>query len=322
MKKMSFDMAINEALKEEMRRDDRVVVFGQDVGVAGGVRGVTRGLYDEFGKERVRDTPISEAVIVGAGVGAAVTGLVPVVEVMYSDFMLAAGDEVMNKMTKWRYMHGGIMEVPMVMRSSCGGGFGGAAEHSQSLESTLMHFPGIYIAYPSNPEDAKGLLKSAIREKNPVAFFEHRLLYKTKGMVPEDEYLIPFGKAAIKKAGKDLTIVAAGYMVLLAIQAAEELADEGIDVEVIDLRTLAPLDYETVFESVSKTGRLVVVEEGHKTLGFGAEIVARVVEQGYALNKVERVASKDVPIPYSPVMEKFVIPNVHAIKEAVKRCIV
>ena len=324
MPKISFDQAINEALHEEMRKNSSIIIMGEDVAVAGGVRGVTKGLLDEFGEERVRDTPISEATIVGAGVGAAISGLRPVVEIMYSDFLGIAGDEVFNKMAKWRYEHGGTMEVPMVLRTSCGGGFGGAAEHSQSLESMYMHIPGLRLVYPSTPADAKGLLKTLLNQNDAAIFFEHRLLYKVKGEVPEGEYSIPLGVADIKRPGKDVTVVAIGYQVLNALSAAEKLSAEGIDVEVIDPRTLAPFDKETFLKSVAKTGRLVIVEEGHKTAGVGAELAAIVAEEGiyYLEAPIKRVAALDVPIPYSPPMESFVLPNEEKIIKAIREVLV
>ena len=324
MRKISFSKAINEALQEEMRKNSSIIIMGEDVAVAGGVRGVTKGLLDEFGEDRVKDTPISEATIVGAGVGAAISGLRPVVEIMYSDFLGIAGDEVFNKMAKWRYEHGGTMEVPMVLRTACGGGFGGAAEHSQSLESMYMHIPGLRLVYPSTPADAKGLLKTLLNQNDAAIFFEHRLLYKVEGEVPEGDYSIPLGVADIKRPGKDVTIVAIGYQVLNALKAAEQLSVEGIDVEVIDPRTLAPLDKETFLRSVAKTGRLVVVEEGHKTGGVGAEIAAIVAEEGiyYLEAPIKRVAALDVPIPYSPPMESFVLPSVDKIIRAVREVLV
>lgn len=324
MRKISLSDAINEALKEEMRRDSSIIIMGEDVAVAGGVRGVTKGLLDEFGEDRVKDTPISEATIVGAGVGAAISGLRPVVEIMYSDFLGIAGDEVFNKMAKWRYEHGGTMEVPMVLRTACGGGFGGAAEHSQSLESIYMHIPGLRLVYPSTPADAKGLLKTLLNQNDAAIFFEHRLLYKIKGEVPEGDYSIPLGVADIKRPGKDVTIVAIGYQVLNALSAAEQLSAEGIDVEVIDPRTLAPFDKETFLKSVAKTGRLVIVEEGHKTGGVGAELAAIVAEEGiyYLEAPIKRVAALDVPIPYSPPMESFVLPSVEKIIKAVREVLV
>ncbi len=323
MRNILFTDAINEALSEEMRKNPDIIVMGEDVGFAGGVRNVTKGLYAEFGEMRVRDTPISEAIIVGAGVGAAITGLRPVVEIMYSDFLGIAGDEVFNKMAKWRYMHGGSMTMPMILRTACGGGFGGAAEHSQSLEALFMHMPGLTLVYPTTPYEAKGLLKTALNDDNPIIFFEHRLLYKTRGDVPEGEYSIPFGKADIKRTGKDVTVVSYGYQMLSVLAAAEKLSKEGIEVEVVDLRTLCPLDKNAILESVAKTGRLVVVEEGHKTVGVGAEIAALAAEEAiyYLEGPIKRVAALDIPIPYSPPMEKYVLPNEEKITKAIREAL-
>jgi len=320
MPKITFSEAINAAMREEMRKNDRIILMGEDVGYAGGVRGVTKGLWDEFGEARVKDTPISEATITAVGIGAALTGMRTIVEIMYSDFIPIAGDEVFNKMAKWRYEHGGNMSIPMVLRTSCGGGFGGAAEHSQSLEAMFMHFPGLQVAYPSNAYDAKGLLKTALNEDNPMIFLEHRLLYKTKAEVPEEEYFIPWGQAAIKREGKDVTVVAVGIQVVYALAAAEKLKGEGIDVEVIDLRTVAPLDKKAILTSLEKTGRLVVAEEGHKTGGIGAEIAGIVAEEGIydLLGPIKRVAALDVPIPYHPNMENFVLPNETKIMEGIR----
>ncbi len=320
MAETTFSQAINDALKEEMRKNRDIIILGEDVGVAGGVRGVTKGLWEEFGDERVRDTPISEATIVGVGVGCAITGLRPVVEIMYSDFLGIAMDEVMNKMAKWRYMHGSVLTVPMVLRTSCGGGFWGAAEHSQSLEALFMHIPGLQVVYPSTPYDAKGLLKTVLRDNNPSLFFEHRLLYRTKGEVPEGDFCLPLGKADVKREGKDVTLVAVGLQVLNSLSAAAKLQNEGVSVEVIDPRTLAPLDRGAILSSVEKTGRLVVVEEGVKTGGVGAEIAAMVAEDGleFLRTSVKRVAALDLPTPYSPTMEKYVLPSEEKILAAVR----
>lgn len=320
MAETTFAQAINDALREEMRRDRDIVILGEDVGLAGGVRGVTKGLWQEFGEERVKDTPISEATIVGVGVGCAITGLRPVVEIMYSDFLGIAMDEVMNKMAKWRYMHGSALTVPMVLRTSCGGGFGGAAEHSQSLEALFMHIPGLQVVYPSTPHDAKGLLKTILRDNNPSLFFEHRLLYRTKGEVPEGDFCLPLGKADVKRAGDDVTVVAVGLQVLNALSAAAKAQNEGVSAEVIDPRTLAPLDRGAILSSVEKTGRLVVVEEGVKTGGVGAEIAALVAEEGleFLRTPVKRVAALDLPMPYSPTMEKYVLPSEEKILAALR----
>lgn len=320
MAKITFSQAINDAMREEMRKNDKIILMGEDVGYAGGVRGVTKGLWEEFGDARVKDTPISEATITAVGIGAALTGMRTIVEIMYSDFIPIAGDEVFNKMAKWRYEHGGNMSIPMVLRTSCGGGFGGAAEHSQSLEAMFMHFPGLQVAYPSTPYDAKGLMKTALNEDNPMIFLEHRLLYKTRGEVPEEEYFIPWGKADIKRVGKDVTVVAIGLQVVNSLKAADKLAQEGIDCEVINLRTVAPLDKQAILTSLEKTGRLVVVEEGHKTGGVGAEIAGIVAEEGIydLLGPIKRVAALDVPIPYHPAMESFVLPNEAKIIEGIR----
>ena len=261
-RELSYRDALNEALHEEMARDPAVCFLGEDVGRYGGVLQVSRGLYDRFGPKRVRDTPISEAGFTGIAVGAAMTGLRPVVEVMYIDFGALAMDQIVNQAAKARYMFGGKARVPLVMRTQGGGGRGNAAQHSQSLEMWYVHTPGLIVVQPSTPYDAKGLLKSAIRDDNPVIFIEHKLLYNTTGPVPDDEYLIPLGLADIKRAGKDVTIVATSRMVLFALEAAEKLAADGIDAEVIDPRSLKPLDLPAIVRSVEKTGRLVVVNEG------------------------------------------------------------
>ena len=320
MRELTFRDAINEAMKEEMRRDETVFVMGEDVAHAGGVRGVTRGLLQEFGEDRCFDTPISEESIVGAGVGAAISGSRPIVEVMYSDFLGTCMDEVYNKAAKWRYMHGSQMKMPLVIRTSFGGGFGGAAEHSQSLEAWFMHIPGLHIVVPSTPYDAKGLMKTAIRDDNAVLFFEHRLLYNVKGPVPEEEYLIPLGEGIVRREGTDVTIFTEGLMVSKSLIAAERVAEEGVDVEVIDLRTLHPLDRDLILASARKTGRVVTVEEGVRTLGLGSEIGALLMEEAiyYLKAPLRRVAAPDVPIPYSPPMEKFVIPNEQKIVDAVR----
>jgi pyruvate/2-oxoglutarate/acetoin dehydrogenase E1 component len=321
MRQLTQNQAINEALREEMTKNEDIIMLGQDIGLAGGVRGVTKGLLTQFGEKRVIDTPISEATIVGAGVGAAITGLRPIVEIMYSDFLFIAGDEILNKAAKWRYMHGGNFKVPMVIRTSCGGGFGGAAEHSQSLEATFMRYPGIYTVYPSCPADAKGLLKTLLNQDNPAIFFEHRLLYNIKGAVPEEEFFIPLGEASIKRPGTDVTVIAVGYMVNKALDAAEKLSEQGIEVEVIDPRTLNPLDRDAILSSVEKTGRLVIVEEGVKTGGFGAEVAALVSEEAlYSLEApIYRVAARDLPIPYSPLLEQYVLPSEDDIVATVNR---
>jgi pyruvate/2-oxoglutarate/acetoin dehydrogenase E1 component len=313
MHELSYRDALNEALHEEMAREPAVCFLGEDVGRYGGVLQVSRGLYDRFGPKRVRDTPISEAGFTGIAVGAAMTGLRPVVEVMYIDFGALAMDQA-------RYMFGGKARVPLVMRTQGGGGRGNAAQHSQSLEMWYVHTPGLIVVQPSTPYDAKGLLKSAIRNDNPVIFIEHKLLYNTTGPVPDMEYLIPLGVADIKRPGKDVTIVATSRMVLFALEAAEKLAADGIDAEVIDPRTLKPLDLPTIIRSVEKTGRLVVVNEGALTGGFTAEVAARVQREAFDWldAPIMQVATEDVPLPYNGRLELEAIPSVEDIVKAAK----
>ena len=321
MSEMTYRDALNLALKEEMRRDPSVVVWGEDVALYEGSFKVTRGLLAEFGEERVLDTPISENTIVGVAVGAAMGGLRPVAELMTVNFALLAMDQIINHMTKIRYMFGGQVNLPMVIRAPGGGGSQLAAQHSQSLETFFMHAPGMHVAYPATPADVKGLLKSAIRDNNPVMFLEHELLYNSKGEVPDDpEFLVPFGKCDVKREGKDITIVAYARMTVLALQAAEELAKESIACEVVDLRTLAPLDADTFVASVKKTGRAVVVEECWKTCGLGAEIATRIYDGCFDSLRapVRRVSGLDVPMPYSRKLEKLCIPQVADIVAAVK----
>jgi len=311
MREIQYREALNEALNEEMARDPRVFVLGEDVGRYGGVLQITRGLMDKYGEKRVRDAPISEAGIMGVAVGAAITGMRPVAEIMYIDFSALAMDQIANQAAKARYMFGGKARVPLVMRTQGGGGRGNAAQHSQSLEMWYVHVPGLIVVQPSTPYDAKGLLKSAIRNDNPVIFIEHKLLYNTTGPVPEEEYLIPIGVADIKRKGKDVTIVATSRMVLFALAAAGTLAQRGIEAEVIDPRTLKPLDVETIVASVQKTGRLVVVNEGALTGGFTAEVAARVQRAAFDWldAPIIQVASEDVPLPYSGVLELEAIPG-------------
>jgi len=322
-KKIRYVQALNEALREEMLRDERVFLMGEDIAIYGGAYQVTRGLYDEFGAERVRDTPISEAAIAGAAAGAAMTGTRPVAEIMYIDFSTIATDQIVNIAAKNRYMFGGKSTVPVVYRTQGGAGRGIAEHHSQSLEAWYQHIPGIFVVMPSTPFDAKGLLKTCIRDDNPVMFIEQKLLYGTEGEVPEGEYTVPLGVADVKREGTDVTIVAYSRMVLLALEAAEDLAKEGISVEVVDPRTLKPLDAETIIGSVKKTGRAVVVHEGYRTCGVGAEIAAQIMEEAfdYLDAPVLRVAGEDVPIPMSPVLEEAAIPSKTKIIEAVKKLV-
>lgn len=299
--------ALNEALKEEMKRDDSTIIFGEDIAGLGGLMGITTGLLEEFGEERVLDTPITEATFTGASLGMAITGLRPIVDLSYADFLSIAFDEVYNKLGKWRYMHGGNFEVPVTVRTAIGATGGAGAEHSQCPQALFLHSQGLYVVVPSTPADAKGLLKTAIRDQNPVLFFEHKLLYQEEGEVSEEEYTVPFGEADIKREGSDVTVVATAYQVKSALEAAEELAEEGINVEVVDPRTLVPLDKETILSSLKKTGRLVIAHEAPKQGGTGAELSAIVAEEAlYDLKApVKRVAGPNVPVPQSLHLEKF-----------------
>jgi pyruvate dehydrogenase E1 component beta subunit len=294
--------------------------MGEEIGLLGGAFRVTRGLRDEFGEERVRDTPISEAAIVGSALGAAVSGMRPVAEIMYIDFLTVAMDQVINQVAKMRYMSGGAFSVPLVIRTTIGAGTSSAAQHSQNLQALFLQVPGIIVAVPSTPRDAKGMLKSAIRSDDPVLFVEHQRLYRQKGPVPEEEYTTPLGTAEVKRAGRDVTVVATLAMVPLALEAAGQLARQGIECEVVDPRTLVPLDRTTILESVRRTGRLVTVSEGPRTGGEGAEIAALVCEEAFASLKapVRRVAALDTPIPFAPCLERAVLPGVEEIVRAVK----
>jgi pyruvate dehydrogenase E1 component beta subunit len=324
VRKITYRESLREALREEMQRDPRVFLLGEDIGrYWGGAFKVTDGLAQEFGDERVRDTPISESAIVGTAVGAAITGMRPVAEIMFGDLTALAMDQICNQAAKIRYMFGGQVSCPLVVRTPFGAGVNIASHHSQSLESWFMHVPGLYVAAPSSPYDAKGLLKTAIRGSNPVFFCEHKLLYPIEGEVPEHEYLLPFGKADLKKEGADVTLVAISYMVHKALNAAALLQKEGIDIEVVDPRTLTPLDKATITGSVKKTGRLVIVSEDCRTGGVSAEIAALVAEEAldYLDAPIKRVASPDTPIPFSPPLEQFIIPNEQSIIKAVKEVV-
>jgi pyruvate/2-oxoglutarate/acetoin dehydrogenase E1 component len=317
---ITYARALNEALREEMLRDERVFVMGEDIAEHNGPFRVTEGLFKEFGPQRVRNTPLSEAAIAGAAAGAAVTGLRPVAEIMFIDFSTLSTDQIINQAAKMRYMFGGKARVPVVYRTQGGAGRGNAAQHSQSLEAWYVHIPGLWVVQPSTPHDAKGLLKSAIRNDNPVVFIEHKGLYFSKGPVPEGEYTIPLGVADIKRGGEDVTIFATSRMVLVALEAAEELAAEGISCEVVDPRTLKPLDMETLLASVRKTHRLVVVVEACRTGSFASEVAARVGEEGFdELDApILRVCGEDVPIPYAGNLEAEAIPQVKDVIRAVK----
>ena len=321
MRQISYAQALVEAMSEEMRRDKNVFVFGEDVGLYGGAYGATRGLLEEFGEQRVIDTPISEATIGGAAVGAAMSGMRPVAEIMYVDFTPLAMDQVANQGAKNRYMFGGKTSVPMVIRTEGGAGRAIAAHHSQSLESLWTHFPGIYVVMPSTPYDAKGLLKAAIRDDNPVMFIEHKMLYKDKGPVPEEDYIIPLGVADIKRPGKDLTIVTYSRMVTRSLEAADLLAKEGINVEVIDLRTLNPLDMDTVIASIKKTGRFVGVTESYENTSFINEVMAKINDLAFDWldAPMVRVAAANVPVPRAEILEDMAIPNVNRIAAACRK---
>ncbi|MDD4844440.1 MAG: alpha-ketoacid dehydrogenase subunit beta [Anaerotignum sp.] len=318
---VTYGQAISDALREEMEKDENVIVFGEDVAQHGGIFGITRGLYELFGENRVKNTPISETSIVGVGAGAALVGLRPCIELMYSDFLLVAFSEIYHCIAKWRFMHGPQYKIPMVIRAAAGSAFGAGAEHSNCVESLFMHTPGLIIISPSTAADAKGLLKSAIRSDNPVLFFEHKQLYQVKEDIPDGEYTIPIGVADIKREGTDVTIIAMGLMVKKALEAAEKLAAEGISAEVLDPRTIAPLDKDAIRKSVEKTHRAIVVEEGNKISGIGAEIAAMMQEEMYDEldGPVLRVAALDVPLPYDVALELLCIPNADKIVEAVKK---
>ncbi|MFH1135914.1 MAG: alpha-ketoacid dehydrogenase subunit beta [Pseudomonadota bacterium] len=320
MPTMNFAQAINDALRIEMERDPNVYIVGEDVGAFGGCFGVTAGLLAKFGEKRVRDTPITESAIVGSAVGAAVGGLRPVAELMFVDFIGVALDQLYNQAAKMKYMFGGKAKIPMVLRASCGAGIGAAAQHSQCLEAWFMHVPGLKVVMPSTPADAKGLLMSAIRDDNPVVFLEHKILYGLEGEVPAGEYLIPLGRADVKREGADVTVVATAAMVHKALEAAEKLAADGISVEVVDPRTLSPLDEDAILGSVRKTHRLVIVHEEVKFAGSGAEIAAMAAEKvfDYLDAPIIRVAAPMTPVPFAGVLEQEFIPSVEKIMAAVK----
>jgi pyruvate/2-oxoglutarate/acetoin dehydrogenase E1 component len=321
MPNMTFAQAIKDAHVVEMERDPNIYVAGEDVGVFGGCFGVTAGLLEQFGEKRVKDTTITESAIVGTAVGAACAGLRPVIELMFVDFIGVALDQLYNQGGKMKYMFGGKAKIPMVMRAACGAGIGAAAQHSQCLEALFMHLPGLKVVMPSTPYDAKGLLIEAIRDDNPVVFLEHKMLYALEGEVPEGDYTIPFGQADIKREGTDVTIVATANMVHTALSAAEKLAAEGISLEVVDPRTLYPLDGETIIASVKKTHRLVILHEEVKFAGSGAEIAAQVAEDGfdYLDAPILRVAAPFCPVPFSPPLEKAFVPSEQQLIDAVRK---
>ena len=317
--KMYID-ALAEAIREEFDRDERVFMIGEDIGVYGGSFGVTKGMYEKY-KDKLVDTPISEASIVGVGVGCALVGLRPIVEIMFSDFMMDAMEFIVNQAAKLSYMTGGQLCVPMVIRSPMGSGAGMAAQHSQSLPAIFAHIPGLKVVMPATPYDVKGLLKTAVRDDNPVIFLEHKLLYWTKGEVPEGEYLVPLGKADVKRQGGDITLVAGSITVLRSLEAADALAKDGIECEVVDVRLLFPLDVDTIVSSVKKTGRLVIVEDDNENFGWGAEVAAKITNSeafDFLDEPILRVAGKNIPIPYSPELEKAAVPQVEDVISAVK----
>ncbi len=323
MPEMTYAQALNAALREEMQRDENVVLMGEDVAGQGGVFTVSKGLLDEFGADRVRDTPISEAGFISLAAGAAMTGMRPVVEIMYVDFMLVAADSIINQVAKLRYMSGGQVTVPLVIRTQQGGGKGNAAQHSQSLDALFAHVPGLKVVLPATPADAKGMLKAAIRDENPVIFIEHKLLYFVKGEVPDEVEPIPLDKAAVKREGTDVTIVGLSRSVQMALDAADKLAERGISAEVIDLRSVRPLDLDTIMESVAKTHRLVLVHEAVQYGSVMSEIAATVQEQGFDLldGPIQRVGGADSPVAYSLPLERTQLPDVEKIILAVERVV-
>ena len=319
MREVRYIRAVTEALREEMARDKMVFIIGEDVGLSGGSFSATRGLLEEFGERRVKDTPISEAAITGLALGAATQGLRPVLEIMFMDFLTVCMDQIVNQMAKTRYMSGGQYQLPLVIRTPCGGGLNAGPQHSQCLESWFAHVPGLKVVMPATPYDAKGLLKAAIRDDNPVLFVENKALYGTKGEIPEEEYIVPLGKAEVKREGRDVTVVATSRMVHEAMEAAGTLSKEGIEIEVIDLRSISPLDKETIFRSVEKTTRLVVAHEAVKAFGVGAEISALVSEEMIDCldGPILRVGAPFTPVPYN--LESAYLPRSTDVVKAVKK---
>ena len=321
MRELTYAQALREAMCEEMRRDPKVFLLGEDVGAYGGAFGVSVGMLQEFGEERVRDTPISEAAITGCAVGAAITGMRPIVEIMFSDFLTIAMDQLANQAAKVRYQFGGQAAVPMVLRTPGGSGTGAAAQHSQSVEAWVCNVPGLKVVIPSTPYDAKGLLKTSIRDDNPVVFIEQKLLYRAKGPVPDEEYTIPLGSAEVKRSGRDLSIITYGRMVQRSLEMAASLAKEGVEVEVVDIRSLRPLDTATLIASARKTGRVLVVHEAPQFGGFGGEIAAAVgdSEAFYYLDApIRRLGAMETPIPYNRHLEAHVVPTAERITAAVR----
>lgn len=320
MTRMTMREAISQALWEEMERDPNVFILGEEVGVWGGTYAVTKGFFDHFGAERVRDTPISEAAIIGATIGSAMTGLRPVAELMTINFAFSAMEHIVNEAAKLHYMFGGQFVLPLVIRTVSGGGRQLGATHSQTPDVIFAHFPGLVVVAPGTPADAKGMLKSAIRSNDPIMFIEHATLYQTRGEVPEGDYLVPLGKSTVQRPGRDVTIVTYSKMLEISLKAADQLAKEGVEAEIIDLRSLRPLDMEPVIESFKRTNRAVVVEEGWPSFGIGAEVSARIYEQAfdYVDAPIKRVAQKEVPLPYNRNLEQMALPQVADVIAAVK----
>lgn len=321
MREITYKEAVREAMCEEMRRDENVYFMGEDIGAYCGAFGVSKGMLEEFGPNRVIETPISETAFVGAGVGSAITGMRPIVELMFSDFMSVCYDQIINQAAKMHFMFAGKVSVPMVIRTPAGGGTGAAAQHSQSLEQMYLHIPGLKVVVPSTPYDAKGLLKTAIRDNNTVMFLEQKRLYNTKGMVPDEDYTIPFGVADTKREGRDVSIITYGRMVQMSLQAAEKLEKEGVSVEVIDLRTLVPLDKEAIIASARKTHRVVIVHEAVKFGGFGGELASTIVDSDafyYLDAPIKRVGALYCPVPFNPILETNTFPTPETIEAAVR----
>ena len=324
MREITYLEAVREAMTQEMERDERVFLIGEDVGKYGGAFQVSYGMLDQFGPERILDTPITELGLTGAATGAALIGMRPIAEIMFMDFMTLASEQLVNQAAKLRFMFGGKATVPMVLRTPAGSGTGAAEHHSQSLENWFVHVPGLKVVMPSTPYDVKGLLIASIRDDNPVVFVEHKLLYKVKGPVPEESYTIPLGLTDVKRVGTDLTIVATSIMVPRSLEAAEQLAEEGIEVEVIDPRTLRPLDLNPIIQSVKKTSRLMIVHEAAKTGGYGGEVAAAVAESeafGYLDAPIIRLAGRDIPIPYNRTLEYHTVPQVENIVEKARELV-
>ena len=319
MAELRYFEAVNQALDEEMGRDERVFLLGEDVGLVGGTFRCTEGLMAEYGSRRVRDTPIAEAAIIGLAIGSAIAGMRPIAELMTMNFGIVAMDQIVNHVSKMRYMFGGGVRLPLVIRAPGGGGTQKGAQHSHSIESWFVNTPGIRVVIPSTPHDVKGLLKTAVRCEDPVLFIEHEMLYGVRGEVPDEEYLLPFGVAEVKRPGRDVTVVAWSRMLIEVMKAAEQLAGEGIEVEVVDPRTLDPLDMDTILSSVARTRRAVIVEEGWRNVGVGAELAARIQEHlFYDLEApVQRVAAADVPTPYARNLEKLALPDAQRVVEAI-----